>query len=51
MAGVNRDWPIKMYTKVDLKMVYLMEKAFIFGQMELGIKVNLHRDLETARDC
>jgi hypothetical protein len=36
--------------KADLKMVCLMVKAFIFGQMERGIRVNLHQVSGMVRD-
>lgn len=42
---------MKTYTKADLKMVFLMVKASIFGQMEQDIKVNLYLDLEMEKDC
>lgn len=41
MVGVGRSMKTATITKEDLRKVCLREKEFMFGQMELDIKVNL----------
>lgn len=49
MVGVDRSMKTVIITKEDLKKVYLREKEFMFGRMELDIKVNLFTVSETEK--
>ncbi len=49
MVGVGRSMKMATITKEDLRKVCLREKGFMFGRMELDIKVNLFTVSETEK--